>query len=383
MGAGAAMGERFAVDPPIEPMLAKPVTGLLEQLEAEEGATSVALEPKWDGFRALVYRRSDDVVLQGRMRAADSAATGAWDLTYAFPEMVERVRALQVQDVVLDGELVVIREHRLAFDALQMRLRPRKEAGGWKIAELARDLPTSFVAFDILGLDGRDLRESPALERRTALEAVLSGEQPPIHLTPQTRDAAVARRWFDRVAGAGLDGLIARPLEGPYSPGRRALFKIKHAHTVDVVCAGWRPYARPGPDGTEVVGSLLIGLYDDAGVLQMIGAIGAFPMAQRAALVETLRPLAVQPDEAHPWLDARGRAPGMPSRWRSGKDDRWYPLRPERVVEVGYDQVEQGRLRHVASLVRWRPDKDPEECTLDDLVTPEPLDIDRVLAASV
>lgn len=375
------MGERFSVDPPVEPMLAKPVTGLLEPAAGgTEAAVPLAFEPKWDGFRALVYRRGDDVVIQGRMRADDAAATGKWDLTYAFPEMVERIRALRAQDVVLDGELVVIRDGRLAFDALQMRLRPRKEAGGWKIAELARDLPTSFVAFDILGLDGRDLRRAPSEERRSALEQALAGEAPPIHLTPQTRDRDVARAWFDRVPGAGLDGLIARPVNAPYTPGKRTLLKVKHAHTVDVVCAGWRPYARRGADGAEVVGSLLIGLYDGSGVLQMIGAIGAFPLKQRAALVEHLRPFAVPPDAEHPWLDARGRAPGMPSRWRSGKDDTWYPLRPDLVVEVGYDQVESGRLRHVASFVRWRPDKDPLECRMDDLHVPARWDITAVLA---
>jgi ATP-dependent DNA ligase len=373
---GGAVGERFAIDPPVEPMLAKPVADVLEG-----GGEDLAFEPKWDGFRALVFRRGDDVVIQGRMRASDAAASGSWDLTYAFPEMVERIRGIGALDLVLDGELVVIRAGRLSFDSLQLRLRPRKEAGGWKIAELARDLPTSFIAFDLLGADGRDLRGEPTLVRRAALEEALAGAAPPIHVTPQTRDVDVALRWFAEVPGAGLDGLIARPLTGTYTPGKRSLLKVKHSHTVDVVCAGWRPYAKPGPDGQEVVGSLLIGLYDDAGVLQMIGAIGAFPMKQRDALVERLRPLAVPADSDHPWLDPRGRAPGMPSRWRSGRDDTWYPLRPELIAEVGYNQVESGRLRHVASFVRWRPDKDPRECTMDQLVVPDPLDIAEVLTA--
>jgi ATP-dependent DNA ligase len=370
------VGERFTVDPPIEPMLAKPIDGL------PASAEGLAFEPKWDGFRVLVFCRGEDVVIQGRMRAADAAATGAWDLTYAFPEMVERVRAMRATDVVLDGELVVIQGDRLAFDALQMRLRPRKEAGGWKIAQLATDLPTSFVAFDLLGLDGRDVRDLAAAGRRALLEEVLSGEEPPLHLTPQTRDLAVATRWFEELPGAGLDGLIAKPLDGTYTPGRRTLFKVKQRHTVDVVVAGWRPYAKPGPDGAEVVGSLLIGLHDDAGVLQMIGAIGAFPMRERAALVDRLAPLALEADQPHPWHDPQGRAPGMPSRWRSGKDDTWRPLRPELVAEVAYNQVESGRLRHVASMVRWRPDKDARECTMDGLVSPEPLDIGTVLGAS-
>lgn len=369
------MGERFTLDPPIEPMLAKPISGL------PESAEGLAFEPKWDGFRCLVFKRGDDVVIQGRMRAADAAASGAWDLSYAFPEMLERVRRMHVEDAVLDGELVIIRDGRLAFDSLQMRLRPRKEAGGWKITELSEQLPTSFVAFDVLAVDGADLRGSPAAQRRAALAEVLEGEAPPLHLTPQTTDLEVARRWFESLPGAGLDGLIAKPLDGTYTPGKRSLFKVKPVHTVDVVCAGWRPYKRPGPDGREAVGSVLIGLYDDAGVLQMIGAIGAFPMTERVALVDKLRELAA--GEEHPWFAPQGRAPGMPSRWRSGKDDAWYPLRPEIVAEVSYSQVESGRLRHVAPLVRWRPDKDPAECTVDQLVTPEPLDIARVLSATV
>ncbi|HEX6888061.1 MAG TPA: ATP-dependent DNA ligase [Candidatus Nanopelagicales bacterium] len=369
------MDMRFSVEPPIEPMLAKPIAGL------PASAEGLAFEPKWDGFRVLVYRRDDDVVIQGRMRAADAQASGSWDLTYAFPEMVEHVRGLRASDVVLDGELVVISDGHLAFDALQMRLRPRKEAGGWKIAQLAADLPTSLVVFDVLGAEGRDLRGESTAARRAMLEDLVAGEPAPIHLTPQTRSLDTAARWFAEVPGAGLDGLIARPLGGVYTPGKRTLFKVKHQHTVDVVCAGWRPYARPGPDGQEVVGSILIGLYDDAGVLQMIGAIGAFPMKERAALVERLAPFTIAEDAEHPWHDAQGRAPGMPSRWRAGKDDRWYPLRAELVAEVTYDQVLAGRMRHVAGFVRWRPDKDPAECRVADLVTPEPLDIREVLGA--
>ena len=369
-----AAHRRFSVDPPIEPMLAKPIAGL------PDSAEGLAFEPKWDGFRVLVYRRGDDVAIQGRMRAADAAATGAWDLTYAFPEMVERIRALRARDVVLDGELVVIVDGRLAFDALQMRLRPRKEAGGWKIAQLAADLPTSFVAFDLLGADGQDLRAQTTERRRALLAEALDGEQPPVHLTPQTRDLQVAARWFAELPGAGLDGLIARPLAGRYTPGKRTLFKIKPSHTVDVVCAGWRPYVRPGPDGQEVVGSILIGLYDDAGALHMIGAMAAFPMAERVALLERLAPFATNTD-THPWHAPAGRAPGMPSRWRAGKDTTWRPLRPELVAEVSYDQVESGRLRHVAGFVRWRPDKDPAECTMDGLAAPEPLRITEVLTA--
>lgn len=354
-------------------MLAAPLPGL------PDSAEGLAFEPKWDGFRCLIYRRGDDVAIQGRMRAADAAATGSWDLTYAFPEMVERIRALRARDLVLDGELVIIRDGRLAFDQLSQRLRPRKEAGGWKIAELAADHPTAFVAFDLLGLDGRDLRQESTAARREALEQVLAGEPPGVHLTPQTRDLATAARWFAELPGAGLDGLITRPLTGPYTPGKRTLGKVKPVHTVEVVCAGWRPFAKPGPDGGEVVGSVLLGLYDEAGVLQMIGAMSAFPMAARVRMAEEFAELALDAEAAgaadHPWLDPRGRAPGAPSRWQSGRSTDWFPLRPERVAEVRYNQAEDGRLRHLASFVRWRPDKAATECTIDQLVVPTPRDI--------
>ena len=352
-------------------MLAKPIAGL------PDSSDGLAFQPKWDGFRVIIYRRGDDVVIQGRMRAADAAATGSWDLSYAFPEMVERIRGMRADDVVLDGELVVIREGRLAFDALQGRLRPRKEEGGWKIAQLAADFPTAFVAFDILGVEGRDLRGVSFAERRAALEQVMAGEAAPLHLTPQTDDLDAAARWVTELPGAGLDGVIARPLDGVYTPGKRTLFKIKPSHTVDVVCAGWRPYKQAGPDGGPVVGSVLIGLYDEVGVLQMIGAMSAFPMAQRVELAARFADLAAGPD--HPWFEPEGRAPGMPSRWSSGRSSEWNPLRPELVAEVSYNQVESGRLRHLASLVRWRPDKAAEECTMGGLVAPEPLDIEQVL----
>lgn len=355
-------------------MLARPIDGL------PESAEGLAFEPKWDGFRCLIYRRGDDVAIQGRMRAADAAATSKWDLTYAFPEMAERVRAMTTTDFVLDGELVVIREGRLSFELLGGRLRPRKEAGGWKIDQLARDFPTSFIGFDVLAVEGRDVRAAPTRDRRALLVDLLDPEQPPIHVTPQTEDLDVARRWFAELPGAGLDGLIAKPLDQPYTPGRRTMLKIKPVHTADVVCAGWRAFARPGPDGSPVVGSILIGLYDDAGVLQMIGAVSAFPMAQRVALAERFAGLAAA--GAHPWLDPRGRAPGAPSRWQSGRSTDWHPLRTELVAEVAYDKVESGRLRHVASFVRWRPDKDPAQCRYDQLAVPEPLDLSDVLEGS-
>ncbi len=353
-------------------MLAKPIGGLPDSLDG------LALEPKWDGFRVLIYRTGAEVVIQGRMRAADAAATGSWDLSYAFPEMIEAIRGLRADDVVLDGELVVIRDDRLAFDALQGRLRPRKEAGGWKIAELAADFPTSFIAFDLLARERRDLRDAPAGQRRAELADVLAGQGPPIHLTPQTRDRDVAARWFADLPGAGLDGLIAKPLSGRYTPGKRTLFKIKPVHTVDVVCAGWRVYAKPGPDGQPVVGSVLLGLYDEVGVLQMVGAMGSFPMAERVRLAAQFA--TVPPPEVHPWLDPAGRAPGGPSRWSGGRSREWTPLPLDLVAEVSYNQAESGQIRHLASFARWRTDKAAADCTIDQLVVPEPLDIAEVLA---
>ncbi len=372
---GSGPSVRFTVDPPVEPMLAKPISGLPATSEG------VAFEPKWDGFRVLVYRRDDDVVIQGRMRAADARATGSWDLTYAFPEMVAAIRAQPFEDVVLDGELVVIRSGRLSFESLQGRLRPRKEEGGWKIAELASDFPTSFVAFDILGRSGRDLRAAPCAQRREELESALAASSAPVHLTPQVRDPAVAERWLRRLPGAGLDGLIVRPQAGAYTPGKRTLFKVKQVHTVDVVCAGWRPYAKPGPDGQEVVGSVLIGLYDDAGELHPIGAVAGFPMSARVEMARRFADLAAGSE--HPWSHHEGPMVDAPNRWSGGRGSLTRVLRPELVAEVRYDQAAAGRLRHVASLVRWRPDKAPEECLLRDLAVPEPVDIANVLAATV
>ncbi len=367
------MADRFSLDPPIEPMLARPIAGL------PDSARGLAFEPKWDGFRCLVYRRGDDVAIQGRMRAADAAASGRWDLTYAFPEMVERIRSIAADDVVLDGELVVVRDGHLAFEALSSRLRPRKEAGGWKIAQLARDVPTTFVAFDVLAASGADLRDRPDRDRRARLEQLLDGVAPQVHLCPRTGELATAARWFAELPGAGLDGLIARPLDQPYTPGRRTLLKIKPVHTLDAVVAGWRPYARPGPDGAPVVGSVLLGLYDAAGVLQMVGAMSALPMAERARLASAFEELPASAD--HPWLAAQGRAPGMPSRWSSGRSADWIPVRPEMVAEVAYDRADAGRLRHLATLVRWRADKVPVECTTDQLATPQPLDVSTFLTS--
>jgi ATP-dependent DNA ligase len=354
-------------------------------------------EPKWDGFRALVFRDGDDVAIQGRMRAADAASSGRWDLTYAFPEVAQLARAIPAARFVLDGELVIISGDRMDFNSLGMRLRPRSEAGGWKIKSLAEQLPAQLVAFDLLAVGAGNLMPDPLHARREALARMLSAPPPGVHLTPHTADEALARMWFQALPGAGLEGVIVKPADAPYTPGKRTMFKAKHSHTADVVAAGWRPYARPGAAGQPVVGSILLGLYDEAGELGLVGAAGAFTAARRAELAEMFASYAAPAD--HPWADTDGRARGVVSRWSGGRDASWYPLRPELVCEVTYDQFQHepfpqgpagpaqghsggaghGRFRHVAGFVRWRPDRDPRSATYDQLVIPPPLDVHTLL----
>lgn len=363
------LADEFTVAPPVAPMLANAVA----TLPLDPG---LAYEPKWDGFRAICYRRGDRVLIQGRLRTDDG--TGRWDLSYAFPEVIELLRQVPAADFVIDGELVIRRGEALDFDALGMRLRPRHEAGGWKIAQLATELPAEFVAFDVLGAAGEDLREQPFEGRREALQTVLAGAPAQIHLTPQTRDPQVAARWFAELPGAGLDGVVVKPLAGRYEPGKRTMFKVKHRHTTDVVAAGWREYSRPGPHG-PVVGSILLGAYDEAGVLQFLGAAAAFSGAKRAELAELFASLTLPANAPHPWFDPMGRAPGGPSRWGGGRRAEWHPLQPSLVCEVAYDQVQGDRFRHVAQFVRWRPDRDPASCRTDQLFRPEPWDVGRLL----
>lgn len=367
----------FPLVPPIEPMLAKPLP-LHEGQPRWPDLQGLRYEPKWDGFRALIFRAGDDVAVQGRMRAADAASTGKWDLTYAFPDVVELARSLPAQRFVLDCELVIITDGRLEFDSLGMRLRPRSEAGGWKIRQLATDLPAQVVAFDLLAVDDLELMGQPLATRRDRLCQLFAQPVPRMHLTPATADAQLGRGWFQALPGAGLDGVIIKAEDQPYTPGRRTMLKAKHAHTVDVVAAGWRPYARPGAAGQPVVGSILLGLYDDAGQMQLVGAAGAFTQARRAELAEFFAGYAAPAD--HPWVDAAGRAPGMVSRWSAGRDASWYPLRPELVCEVSYDQFHHGRFRNVAKFLRWRPDRDPASATFAQLPLPEPLDVSTVLS---
>ena len=360
--------------PPIEPMLAKP---LGHTLPSGEG---VAFEPKWDGFRCLVFRRADDVVLQGRGRSRDGELV---DLAYAFPELVETVLAQVPAGTVLDGEIVAERSGRLDFGTLSSRLRPRSEAGGPNIARLARTAPASLLLFDVLENDGVTFLGEPYQERHARLASLAAPWSPPLRLTPNTTDPAVALSWFTGFESAGVDGLIVKPLADPYRPGVRAQGKVKHQRTADVVLAGWRPHVRPGPDGGPMVGSLLLGLYDEAGRLHHVGAASAFSAARRAELAVELEPLTAADAAPHPWRDADPATvsvPGEASRWK--KEQPWIALRPEHVLEVTYEQMEGPRFRHLAGFLRWRPDRDPASCRFDQLEVPPASDIADLLAGS-
>ncbi|HXF71285.1 MAG TPA: ATP-dependent DNA ligase [Actinomycetota bacterium] len=351
---------RLPVMPPVAPMLAKPVDRL------PEGAFS--FEPKWDGFRAIVFRDGDEVEIGSRNERP---------MTRYFPEVVEAIRANLPARCVVDGELVVPDPSgaRLDFEALQQRIHPAAS----RVRLLAERTPARFVAFDLLALDDRDLTREPFRERRRALEEALAPARRPIHLTPATTDRALAERWFERFEGAGLDGVIAKPLEGTYQPDRRAMFKVKHVRTADCVVAGYRPHAAD----REAIGSLLLGLYDERGELASVGVVGAFPMAQRRRLFRELQPL-VTTFDGHPWAWAKDEVTRTPrhsvfSRWSAGKDLSFVPLRPERVVEVRYDHMEGRRFRHTARFVRWRPDRDPRSCTYEQLEEPVRFDLAEIL----
>lgn len=357
--------------PPIEPMLAAP---LGHDLPPE--AADLSFEPKWDGFRCLVFRSADSIVLQGRGRSRERADEVV-DLAYAFPELVSAVQEQVAPGTVLDGEIVVLAGGRLDFGALSSRLRPRSEAGKPGIARLAEAVPASFLAFDLLWQD-EDLMALPLRDRQARLASVAAGWRAPLLLTPATPDRDLARAWFTGFESAGVDGLIVKDLSAAYLPGKRAQGKVKHQRTADAVVAGWRPHTRPGADGQEVVGSLLLGLHDEDGTLHYVGAASAFTARDRAALVDLLAPHAVGPDAAHPWRgDARARVPGQANRWK--KEQAWHALRPERVAEVTYDQMEGDRFRHVAGFLRWRPDRGATTCGFDQLERPPAARIEDLL----
>jgi ATP-dependent DNA ligase len=348
--------------PYIAPMLAKAV--------ADIPSGAYEYEPKWDGFRSIVFRDGDQVEIGSRNKRP---------MARYFPEVVAGIRAGLPERCVLDGEIVLpdpVRG-RLDFEALQQRIHPAQS----RVRLLAQSTPARFVAFDLLALGDRDLTGEPFSERRRVLEEVLAGVRPPVHLTPATRDRTVAQRWFDEFEGAGLDGIVAKSLEGTYQPDTRAWFKIKHVRTADCVVAGYRAYQ----GDRHAVGSLLLGLYDDIGRLVNVGAAGAFPLAQRRALFAELEPL-VTSFEGHPWdwAEAGGAArtprSAEASRWSAEKDLTFVPLRPERVVEVRYDHMEGNRFRHTAQFVRWRPDRDARSCTFSQLEEPVRFDLSEVLA---
>ncbi|HEX5825813.1 MAG TPA: ATP-dependent DNA ligase [Candidatus Limnocylindrales bacterium] len=343
-------------DPPLEPMLAKPSNGLPD-------GDGWLYEPKWDGFRAIVFRDGDEVLIQSR---------DLKPLDRYFPELAAPLRASLPERCVVDGEVVIATDGELAFESLLLRIHPAAS----RVKMLAAETPASFVAWDLLALDDEDLREVPQAERRERLEAAFANVQPPVHLTPATRDRALAADWFDRFEGAGLDGVIAKRLDGTYQPGKRAMFKIKHQRTADCVVAGFR-WHKNGP-GTHV-GSLLLGLFDDEGKLHHVGVTSSFTWEKREALTGLLEPLRENAIDGHPWqewadwasmgaADASGRRlPGATSRWNRGKDLSWEALRPERVAEVAYDHLQGDRFRHGTTFVRWRDDKQPSDCRYDQL----------------
>ena len=356
--------------PPVSPMLAKPVSGVPAP---DSVAGGLVYEPKWDGFRCIVFRDGDDVVLGSRNEKP---------LTRYFPEVVEAALRSLPERCVVDGEIVVRTGERLDFGALQQRIHPADS----RVRRLAEETPASFVAFDLLALGDDDLMARPFGERRTTLERALAGAVPPIHLTRISADLEEGRRWFEVFEGAGLDGLICKPLDSTYQPDKRVMLKVKHARTADCVVAGWRAHKQPGADGQAIVGSLMLGLYDDTGVLQSVGVSASFPMARRAELVTELAAYELGPDDEHPWAawrDAeaheKSRLPGAVSRWSSGKALDWNPLRPELVVEVGYDAMEGSRFRHTTQFKRWRPDRTPESCTYEQLERPVRYDLGDVL----
>ncbi|MGE3257327.1 ATP-dependent DNA ligase [Pseudonocardia sp.] len=348
------------VMPPVKPMLAKPVATI---------PPGRMYEPKWDGFRSIVFRDGDEVEIGSRNERP---------MTRYFPEIVAAVQASFPERAVIDGEIVVVdrERNRLDFEALQQRIHPAAS----RVNLLATQTPASFVAFDLLAVGDEDLTQRPFEERRGRLEETLGKASPPVHVTPLTRDAEEAQRWFDLFEGAGLDGLIAKPPDLAYQPDKRVMSKIKHERTADCVVAGYRVH-KSGPDA---IGSLLLGLHDERGVLASVGVIGAFPLATRKKLFTELQPL-VTGFDGHPWNWAaheqgeRTPRKNETSRWNAGKDLSFVPLRPERVVEVRYDYMEGVRFRHTAQFVRWRPDRDPESCTYEQLEQPVSFDLAEVL----
>jgi len=356
--------------PPIEPMLAR----LSAELPTGDGWL---FEPKWDGFRAIVFRDGDETYIQSR---------DLKPLDRYFPELAQPLRECLPERCVVDGEIVIPGAEGLDFSSLLLRIHPAAS----RVKMLAEQTPASFVGWDLLALGDDDLRTTPQGERRKLIERALKRATPPVHLTPATRDVAVARDWFERFEGAGLDGVVAKPLDAPYQPGKRAMLKIKHARTADCVVAGFR-WHKNGP-GSHV-GSLLLGLYDDTGRLNHVGITSSFTWDKRAALVEELEPLRQDALRNHPWAEwaewagfgaaeAGTRMPGATSRWNRGKDLSWEPLRIERVAEVAYDHLQGDRFRHATTFRCWRPDRRPADCRYDQLEETAPFELARIFGSN-
>ncbi len=358
---------QLPVNPPILPMLAKRVS----QLPTEE---SWIFEPKWDGFRALVFRDGDEILIQSRDEKS---------LNRYFPELLEQLSSQLPTRCVLDGEIVVARDGALDFDALQLRIHPAAS----RVKLLAKQTPTSIVLFDLLCHGNRDLRNTPFQERRRELESLLSSAAPPIHLTPATSDLNTAKDWFRRFEGAGLDGVIAKPTTGTYEPNKRVMLKVKHERECDCVVAGFRWHKK---GERTAVGSLLLGLFDDSGSLQHVGVCSSFSESKRHELAEFLVPYRENALANHPWKhwaeheltnrDSARRMPGAQSRWSHGKDLSWEPLRPELVVEVAYEHMQGDRFRHIAHFRRWRTDKKPSDCTYDQLEVVPPHELSTIFS---
>ncbi len=349
------------VNPTILPMLAKRVSALPKVGEW-------IFEPKWDGFRSLIFRDGKEVLLQSRDEKP---------LNRYFPELIDPILKQLPKRCVLDGEIVVAQKGALDFDALQLRIHPAAS----RVQMLSEQIPSSIVFFDLLAEGKSDLRNQPFAERRRRLETVLSGLKPPLHITPATSDFSTASDWFRRFEGAGLDGVVAKPVSGTYESNKRVMLKVKHERECDCVVAGFRWHKK---GERSAIGSLLLGLFDDEGVLHHVGVCASFTDQKRLELVEFLKPYRKNALDAHPWkewaaLEMEGhRIPGAQSRWSHGKDMSWEPVRPELVVEVAYDHMQGSRFRHTAQFRRWRTDKKPADCTFDQLEVVPPHEIQLI-----
>ena len=355
------------VNPPVAPMLAKATKQLPDGPPGEW-----QFEPKWDGFRCIAFRDGDEVVLGSRNERP---------LTRYFPELVDPIRDQLPDKIVIDGEIVIATPSGLAFDALQLRLHPAES----RVRKLAAETPSSFVAFDLLACGDTDARGLPLSDRWRLLCEVMGNVEPPLYVSPATHDRAIAEDWFTRFEGAGLDGVVAKRLDTTYRENERVHLKVKHDRTADCVVAGFRWHKSGG-----VIGSILLGLFDDGGTLHHVGVVGAFPMKTRQELVAFLEPYRENALDGHPWREwavaaaheaGHTRMPGGASRWNAGKDLSWEPLRPELVVEVAYDQLQGYRFRHAGQFRRWRPDKTPDQCRYDQLETIVPAELAAVFGA--